>query len=143
MTAEQQKGQNHRHRRTPDGQGKKPPLPAYRRGPFNWLLIALAVMTVMTMVHLLHRDEELQYSAFLKRLDAGEVKSVEIRENKIIGKFNTGEQFKVTFNSKITGEDLVARLEKNNVAYEFAEVDMWFLLIMQWIMPVLLFVVLF
>ena len=68
--------------------GKKPPMPAYNRGPLSWLLLALVLITMMMAVQRWHNVEEITVSDFLKYVDNGDVASVEIGDGELTGKFN-------------------------------------------------------
>ena len=155
MSDEQYKKQSQEYPRGPGKPGKKPAMPAYRRGPFNWLLIALAIVTVMMLVGRWQLAVKLEYSEFLEHLDRDEIKRVEIKETKLVGEFNERvagqkgkDRFEVGFDRASVGEVLAKQLEQmraqgREIEWEFAQPEIWIVMVVQWIIPLLIFVAIF
>jgi hypothetical protein len=67
----------------PSGLGK------YNRGPFNWLLLGLLIMMMFMTVNRWQRIEPLNYSPeFLDYVRQGQIKSVSMEQDRIVGTFN-------------------------------------------------------
>ena len=63
---------------------KKSPLPSYKRGPFSWLIIIIAVMFAMwLMLQPGLKSDNISYSAFSDSLDLGKVEQVILTDNEI------------------------------------------------------------
>ena len=117
-----------------NGDGKKP-LPQYNRGKFSWLMIALMVLIILTVINISSQQgaEEISYSPeFPDYIDKGYVKSIEIGPTKIVGEFNAkGEEvrgtkkFQVRYNDLMEEHGLIERLQKANVEISAVKEDMW------------------
>ncbi len=65
------------------------------RGLFIWLLIGMSMILLFNLLSAPRKtDEEIKFSVFLERLEAGEVQEVLIKENHIEGRMTDGNQFK-------------------------------------------------
>jgi cell division protease FtsH len=64
------------------------------RGLFIWLLIGMSMILLFNLLSAPRKtDEEIKFSVFLERLEAGEVQEVLIKENHIEGRMTDGNQF--------------------------------------------------
>jgi len=138
--------------RQPTRQGKKPPLPSYKRGgPFSWLLILVVVFTVWAMLQRLPSDK-IGWDAFETYLDEGRIESVEIGETEIKGRFRPGVSdtdkkaplsFTVDYRSEIVGERLYDKLQKSGVKSKFTKPRTWLWNLVGMFFPILLLVAFF
>jgi cell division protease FtsH len=133
--------------------GRKPPLPTYKRGPLNWLLIALALMTVLALISKWKSAERISYKEFIKYLENGHVEKIEIRGSEIFGKFNdegiaareekTSVTFRANFDPEVVGQDLLKKLQESGIEYSWADKQIWLPFLMNWFLPLALIVGLF
>jgi len=142
---------NKTRRQPPFGQGgPKPPLPSYKRGPFTWLVMALVIITTMMILRQFHSVDEIWWSDFVHYVENKYVESVEIGETGITGKFNKEGiasrpkdapiSFNVNYKQELVGQDLNKLLAENGVKYRYAEQHVWLIMLLQWILPLLVFV---
>ena len=140
-------------RREPKSKGKKPPLPNYKRGPFNWLMLGALALILLPMLLRGWNVENINWDDFIRYLENGQIESVEIGDTKITGKFNqqgiesrdkkASTSFTVDYKPEVVGERLVEKLEQSGVEVKFAKQHIWLVMLMQWIFPLLLLVGLF
>jgi cell division protease FtsH len=132
--------------------GKKPPLPTYRRGPFSWLIISALALTGFMMFYGAQQSDEIGFSEFEQYVTNKNIEIVEIGETEISGKFNQSgkdardkkapDSFTVNYDREILPK-IVDMLEENNVKYKFVPQKMWLLMLMNWLLPLLFFGVIF
>ncbi|MHC4537512.1 MAG: ATP-dependent metallopeptidase FtsH/Yme1/Tma family protein [Planctomycetota bacterium] len=67
--------------------GKKPPLPRYRRGPFSYLIIAIAIFMVMMMLQSWQRVDKIRWDEFVEHLKQGNIESVIVKDTEVTGQF--------------------------------------------------------
>ena len=67
--------------------GKKPPLPRYKRGPFSYLIIAMAIFMVMMMLQQWQRIDRISMDEFKQHLAQGDIESVIVKDTEIAGQF--------------------------------------------------------
>ena len=94
--------------------GKKPPLPRYKRGPFNYLLIAIVILTVMMILPQLQRVEEIRWDQFVEHIKNKHIDSVIVKDTEVTGQFTedhlanqqgkTKKYFGVLYNPVVHGE---------------------------------------
>jgi cell division protease FtsH len=142
-------------RRSPgDRQGKKPPLPRYRRGPFTWLIILVVIITAWMLLQQLQGVDKIRWDEFVHYVENKHIDSVTIKDREIIGKFNEagiasrGGKSKVSFvvyyNPEVHKQWLGSGVLKENGVKEDSEPPrIWPILLMQWVLPLLLLVGLF
>jgi hypothetical protein len=70
--------------------GKKPPLPRYKRGPFSYLAIAIAIFMVMMMLQQWQRIDKISLDEFKQHLKDGNIESVIVKDTEITGQFTEG-----------------------------------------------------
>jgi len=136
----------------PTRQGKKTPLPGYKRGgPFSWLLILVVVFTVWAMLQRLPSDK-IGWDAFVSYLNEGQIESVEVGETEIKGRFKPDASatdkkgpvsFTVDYKPEIVGERLNEMLEKSGVEWKFTRPRTWLWNLVGMFFPILLLVAFF
>lgn len=113
--------------------GRKVSFSAYKQGPFNWLLIAIVVFTVM-MFLAKWPDNTISWDDFTNYLKNGQIEEVEVGETDITGKFKSSftgtdekaaERFTVDYKPDVVGERLVEMLDESGVKYRFAKPRAW------------------
>jgi len=142
------------NRRRPGPQqrpGKKPPLPTYKRGPFSWLIIIVIVMFAAVMLlQQWQRVDEISWDVFVQHVENKHVKSAELGESEIKGKFNqagiqsrpegASDSFEVNYDRETMGESAVQMLLQNEAEVKWAPQHTWLILMLNWIFPLLLLV---
>jgi cell division protease FtsH len=113
----------------PSGLGK------YNRGPFNWLLLAMAVLMLIMTLNRWHPVEEIKYFPdFVNHIKQAHISVVHFEQDRIIGTFNeVGKaarksedpaDFEVIIDES-SKEKIRELLEKYNVAYSSVKQNMW------------------
>ncbi|MHC4596234.1 MAG: ATP-dependent metallopeptidase FtsH/Yme1/Tma family protein, partial [Planctomycetota bacterium] len=138
-------------RRSPqDKRGKKPPLPRYKRGPFSYLIIAIAIFTLMMMMNRWQKVDKIRWDEFVDHVENKHIDSVTVKDTEVTGQFNeqyintpqgTGKKsFVVHYNPEVHGPWLGQLLKDNDVNNDTAPQRIWLILLMQWVLPLLLLV---
>ncbi|OHB57171.1 MAG: hypothetical protein A2173_05480 [Planctomycetes bacterium RBG_13_44_8b] len=151
MNDNQDKKPVQKRRLSQRGANKKPPLQNYKRGPFSWLIIVIAIMFIMwLLLQPSLRSNNIYYSDFKEALKNGEIdgnKPVEIGETEITGEFNQKgsdkhgtKKFTVDYKPDIIREKLIKELEEANIKYKFAKQHIWLFMLIQWLFPLLVFI---
>jgi cell division protease FtsH len=113
------------------------------RGLFIWLLIGMTMILLFNLLSTPKKtEEEIKFSVFLERLEAGEVQEVVIKENNIEGRLKEGKKFK-TYSAEYP--DLVSLMKEKGVEITAKPPDQspWYVtLFLSW-GPLILFFVLF
>jgi cell division protease FtsH len=133
-----------------DGRGgKKPAPPSYRRGPLNLLIIGIVLFTTMLVLRQFQNVDNIGWDDFERYLENNQIESVEVGETEITGKFNQAGinsrgkkapvSFSVDYKPEVVGVRLVEKLDKSGVKVNFAKQHIWLILLMQWILPLVLF----
>ncbi|HIJ66853.1 MAG TPA: ATP-dependent zinc metalloprotease FtsH [Planctomycetes bacterium] len=133
----------------PPGSPKKP-LPKYGRGPLSWLVIVLVAFSILMIVARLQSVEKIDYSPdFEDYRDKGYIASVELRQNKMVGRFTDEymtqqggrlvKAFEVNYDPDLLPQDFLARLRDKGVKVSWADQDIWLPLFLN-ILPFLLLV---
>jgi len=152
MSNNQDKKPNPPIRRGPQNrQGKKPPLPRYKRGPFSYLIIAIVIFTMIMMLNQWQRVDEIRWDEFVEHVKNKHVDSVTIKDMEIIGKFNDAglasrqgkESFVVYYIPDVHGKRLESLLEENNVKNDTAKPNTWLLNLISMFLPIIILVGLF
>jgi len=111
------------------------------RGIFIWLLIVMmAILLINLMTTPKKTENEMKFSEFIAKVQAGDVAEVTIQEKEITGRLNDGKKFK-TYAADYP--DLVTLLNKKNVeitAKPPAESPWYITLFFQWGLPLILIV---
>ncbi len=140
--------------KNPTGQqkskGKKPPLPKYKRGPLNWLIIAVVIFTVLMMLQHWQSVDELRWDEFTGYIESGHIETVVIKDAEVAGKFNAeglktrgdkaSESFVVYFNPDVHGQRLEALLTEHNVKNSTAPPRTWIVQLLGTILTLLLLI---
>ncbi|MHC4617337.1 MAG: ATP-dependent zinc metalloprotease FtsH [Planctomycetota bacterium] len=141
-----------RPRRGPgDRQGRKTPLPAYKRGSFGWLIIAILIFTLMLTVRQWQRTDSINWNDFETYLKEGQLESIKIGETTITGKFRPDvadrpkgapESFTVDYKPDLVRERLFTILDesKSKPLVDFEKQHVWLILLIQWVLPLVLLV---
>jgi cell division protease FtsH len=147
QTPQQHRGQQNRP-------GKKPPFPRYKRTPFSYLIIIFALLTFLMMSRpFWSAAENISWDEFRGYVKDGYVKRIEIKETEIEGEFNEAgmaarqkqdedapKSFSVDYNPNWTGEQYLQSLEEKDIEVTFAEQQIWLIMLMQWVLPLLVIV---
>ncbi|UCF00230.1 MAG: ATP-dependent zinc metalloprotease FtsH [Planctomycetota bacterium] len=137
----------------PKRPGKKSPLPAYRSGPFNLLVILALLLTGWMLLQQWQSVDEIRWDEFVAHIENKHIDSVTIKDTEIVGDFNEeglasrGERSKVSFvvyyKPEVHGERLESLLEENGVKNDIAPPRTWLYNLVGMILPVLLLVGIF
>ena len=152
MSNKQDKKPNLPTRRSPQNrQGKKPPLPRYKRGPFSYLIIAIAIFTMIMMLNQWQRVDEIRWDEFVEHVKNKHIDSVTIKDVEIIGKFNDAglasregkDSFVVYYIPEVQGKRLESLLEENNVKNDIAPPNTWLINLISMLLPIVILVGIF
>ncbi len=120
--------------KSPLGPGNKT-LAKYNRGPFSWLLIALIIVTVLTMLGKLQQTKKLTYSELKEHVQSGRVEIIRTgHKAKLTGKFTDqgreeigakSKEFSVNYVSFMDEYEFEQFLESNGVDIDGSEPDIW------------------
>ena len=134
----------------PNRQGKKPPLPRYKRGPFSYLIIAIAIFMVMMMLQQWQRVDKITLDEFKQHLKDGHIESVIVKDTEITGQFTeeffnsrqgeSKKSFVANYNSNVQGERIGQWLEESGIKEESAPQRIWLIMLMQWVLPLVLLI---
>ena len=130
--------------------GMKPPLPRYKRGPFSYLIIAIAIFMVMMMLQQWQRIDKISLDEFKMHLKQGEIESVIVKDTEITGQFTedffnsqqgkSKKSFVVNYTPNLHGERLGRLLDESGVKEESAPQRIWLIMLMQWVLPLVLLI---
>ncbi|MGD8499341.1 MAG: ATP-dependent zinc metalloprotease FtsH, partial [Phycisphaerales bacterium] len=133
--------------------GKKPPLPRYKRGPFSYLVIIIAIFTVMMMMQPWQRVDKISLDELKMHLDEGHIDSVIVKDTEVTGQFNESylespqgksekskKSFVAHYTPDVHGERLGRWLEESGVKEESAPQRIWLIMLIQWVLPLLLLI---
>ncbi len=131
--------------------GRKPPLPSYKRGPFSWLIIAIAIFAAMMILQHGLGSNNISWDEFERHLRNNEIKSLEIGETEISGKFKEAlvsqdEEGSVSFTVDYNQEEAIKRIWSildetgSDVDVKMAKQRIWLIMLMQWVLPLLLLI---
>ena len=148
MDEKQDKQTGFPHRDLQNRHGKKPPLPRYKKGPFSYLIVAIAIFMVMMLLQQWQRIDKITIDEFKQHLIDGHVESVVVKDTEITGQFTeeffnsqqgkSRKSFVVNYTPEVHGKWLGDLLDESGVKQESAPQRIWLILLMQWIMPLLL-----
>jgi len=151
MKSNQRKKANQRRPGPQQRPGKKPPLPTYKRRPFSWLIIIVMVMfAAMMLLQQWQSVDKIKWSEFVDHVENKNIKSVEISETEITGKFKPGipgrsekttDSFTVDYNPEwIDKQYLEKWVKQSGIEVKFAKQHLWLIMLIQWLLPLLLLV---
>jgi cell division protease FtsH len=132
-------------------QSRKTPLPGYKRGPFTWLIIAIAIFAAMMILQHGLGSNNISWDEFERHLRNNEIKSIEIGETEISGKFketvvSQDEKGSVSFTVDYNQEEAIKRVwsildeTDSDVDVKMAKQRVWLIMLMQWVLPLLLLI---
>ena len=143
------------HRGQQNRPGKKPVLPRYRRTPFSYLVIIFAALTLMMLIKPFWAiADRIRWDEFTAYVENGHIKTVKVKETEIVGDFSedgmaarieqkgkkASKSFSVDYNANWMGEQYLKELESKNIEVTFARQQIWLILLMQWVLPLLVIV---
>ena len=116
-------------RRGPQNKLGKTPLPRYRRSPFSYLVVAIAIITLMMMVHPWEKVESISWSEFTDCVSKNQIKTIDVKDTTIDGEFNeqgltarreqkgqdVSSKFTVDYNPDWVGEQYRKELESKGL----------------------------
>ncbi len=138
-------------RRGPQNKPGSPPLPRYRRGPLSYVIILIAIITLMVTVGQWQRVETIGWSEFVKHVEDGHIGSVTVKDTDVTGQFTDDylrsqqgrdkKSFVVYFNPDVHGSWLKELLQQNKqIKNDTAPQRIWLILLIQWVLPLLLLI---
>jgi cell division protease FtsH len=131
--------------------GKKPPLPRYKRGPFSYLVIAIAIFMVMMMLQQWQRIETIRWDEFVKHVESGHVESITVKDTDITGQFTDDylasqpgkdkKSFLVHFDPEVHGVWIKELLQAHpGIQSDTAPQRIWLIMLMQYLLPLVLMI---
>ena len=130
--------------------GQKPTLPRYKRGPFSYLIIAIAIFMVMMMLQQWQRIDKISLDEFKLHLEQHHVESVVVKDTEITGQFTeeffdsqqgkVRKSFVVNYTPEVHGMWLGELLDKTGVKQESAPQRIWLIMLIQWVLPLVLLI---
>ncbi|MHC4540018.1 MAG: ATP-dependent zinc metalloprotease FtsH [Planctomycetota bacterium] len=138
-------------RRGPQNKPGKTPLPRYRRSPLSYLIIAMAIFTLMVTVNQWQRVETIRWDEFVTHVESGHIKTLTVKETDVAGEFTEDylasrpdqgkKSFVVHFNPDVHGPWLKELLQKNKqIQTDTAPQRIWIYMLIQWVLPLLLLI---
>jgi len=135
----------------PNKPGKKPPLPRYKRGPFSYLIIAIAIFMVMMMLQQWQRIETISWSEFVEHVENGHIDRFTVKDTELTGQFTDAylasqpdkgkKSFLVHYNPDIHGIWIKELLQKHTeIKSDTAPQRIWLIMLMQWVLPLVLLI---
>jgi cell division protease FtsH len=149
---------DNRETKRPDPDGRKGPAQGLKGLPGSWLIIGLILLAILLTVGKLNVTEELTYNQFLSYLEKDQIETLQIKESEIVGELREAavaekdkkiaKPFKVNFDRPMLGQELTKKLEamqKNGstIKWSVSSSDLWLLLLMQYVLPIVIFVGIF
>jgi len=133
--------------------GKKPPSPGYRRGPFTWLIIAIAIFTVMMTLQQWPGVEKIRWDEFVDHVENKHIESITVKETEITGKFNEQgiasrkgkgkSSFVVHYKQEVHADwlgRLLEQMKKDGVKIDTEPPRVWVYMLLQYLLPLLLMI---
>jgi len=153
MTDGQKNRSGQQNRQRDSGPVKKKLLQKYNRGPFSWLLIGLIVFTLVMALNRYRNVDKIKYQEFEQYLSARQIASVKLAPTRITGRFNqagiaargkgAADMFRVNYDPEMVADELVKLLRDSGAEYEWVDEQILLPLLLQWVLPLLIFVGLF
>ncbi|MHC4070665.1 MAG: ATP-dependent zinc metalloprotease FtsH [Planctomycetota bacterium] len=146
------------HRDQQNKSGKRPPLPRYKRSPFTYVIVIIALLTMMLTMRSWTQADPIDWDDFTAHVDANEIASITINETEISGKFNEkgmesrrdmskkrgpSESFTVDYNPQWVGEQWLGKLEESGIEVKFGRQHIWLSMLIQLVLPLLMVIALF
>ncbi|HPS55424.1 MAG TPA: ATP-dependent zinc metalloprotease FtsH [Sedimentisphaerales bacterium] len=135
---------------TDKNKSTRAPLPNYKRGYFNILIITVVVITMMTMLQQWQSVEDLRFDQFQSYVENGYVDTVTVKDTEIVGTFNEkgieqlGDKVKPSFvvyyKPDVYGEWIGTLLKENNVKNDAEQTRTWLLNLIGMFLPLIILV---
>jgi cell division protease FtsH len=111
-------------------------LGKYPRGPFHWLLLAMAITSLFMIFDRMHPVEEIKYFPdFVNHIKLGHISAVQFKQDRLVGTFNDAGKavrkaeepadYEVIIDEPGKNEKLGELLQQFNVSYSTAKQSMW------------------
>ena len=129
--------------------GQKPPMPHYKRGPYSYIVIFILILILWTIVQQLQRPDNITWNEFVKYAENKQIESIEIGETEIKGKFKPDIPnrdpkapltFTVDYKQEWVPDQYLNKLEESGIEVKFARQHLWFYMLLNWLLPLLLIV---
>ncbi len=134
----------------PNKNKSRAPLPNYKRGYFNVIIIAIVVITMMMMLQQWQNVEELRFDQFQSYIENGYIDTVTVKDTEIIGTFNekgieqlsdtVKPSFVVYYKPDIYGEWIGTLLKENNIKNDAEQTRTWLINIIGMLLPIALLI---
>ena len=134
----------------PNKNKSRAPLPNYKRGYFNVIIIAIVVITMMMMLQQWQNIEELRFDQFQSYIENGYIDTVTVKDTEIIGTFNekgieqlsdtVKPSFVVYYKPDIYGEWIGTLLKENNIKNDAEQTRTWLINIIGMLLPIALLI---
>jgi cell division protease FtsH len=99
-------------------------------------------------------SDRIRWDEFTAYVEAGHIKAVKVKETAIEGEFNeegmaarvekigkkASKSFSVDYNPNWTGPEYTQQLEDSGIEVNFARPQLWLIMLMQWVLPLLVIV---
>ncbi|MFH1615051.1 MAG: ATP-dependent zinc metalloprotease FtsH [Planctomycetota bacterium] len=142
-----------RRGKTGRGAPAKGPRARYPRRPFGWVLALLILLTVMISLNRFARFDKIEYWQFERYLADKHIASANLGSTEITGKFNEAgiaarpkgapEAYRVNYDPQLVQDILVPLLKESGAEWQFADQQVLIPFLMQWVLPLVIFVGLF
>ncbi len=134
--------------------GKKPQLGGYRRGPFSYLIIAVAIVVLAATLRQWQEIDEISWSEFVKHVESKHIESVTIKDTEVAGKFKDDyfsepgsagkKSFIVNYNPEVHGQWLKELLQEHaEIESDSAPQHIWLNLLITGVLPLVLLIAFF
>jgi len=142
-----------------NGKKKKPvqgknqlraPLPNYKKGYFNIIIIAIVVIALMMMLQQGRNIEKLRFDQFQSYVENGYIDTITVKDTEIIGQLNQkgieqlGDEVKpsfvVNYKPAVYGEWIAAMLKENNIKNEAEQTRVGLINLIGMFLPIILIV---
>ncbi len=129
--------------------GQKPPLPRYKRGPYSYVVIFILILILWTIVQQFQRPDNITWNKFVEYAENNQIESIEIGETEIKGKFktdvtgrdkNASPSFTVDYKQEWVPDQYLEKLEESGIEVKFTRQHLWFYMLLNWLLPLLLIV---
>jgi len=103
----------------------------------------------MMMLQQWQKVDDINWNEFIKYLENDQIKSIEIGETEISGKFKTNipardkkmsDSFTVDYKKDWLGDKFLEKLEQTGIEVKFAKQHIWLYMLIQWLLPLILLV---
>lgn len=137
----------------PQKNGKKLPPPAYKKGPLNWLLIPVVILSVMMLMQHFQAGNIISWDEFVKHVNNDDIASVKIDDASITGKYNDqgkanskSDSFLVYYKSETVKDELEKlndTMQANGVKRVYGQPLAWYVNLLSMFFPLIIMVAIF